>query len=74
MFAAFRIVVPLPACVNEPVPDMGLLLKSTPCRTVLLRLTIRFPFNVKVLPAGSAPLAPPLPNCKEPLLIVVTPE
>ena len=73
MFAAVNVVVPDPACVNEPVPLIALPLKSVPCKTALLRLIVRFPLSVIVLLVDSEPVVPPLPSWSVPALIVVAP-
>ena len=73
LFAAVRVVVPLPACVNEPEPEMALPLKSVPCETALLRLIVRLPLSVIVLLVESEPVVPPLPSWSVPALIVVAP-
>ena len=60
--AAVSVVVPLPACVNEPVPEIAPPLKSVPCVTALLRLIVRLPLSVIVLLVESEPVVPPFPS------------
>ncbi len=67
MFAAFSVVVPVPACVKEPVPEIALEVKSVPCVTALLRLIVKLALSVIAPPLlGSEPLVPPFPSCSVP--------
>ena len=70
--AEVSVVVPLPAWVKDPVPEMELL-KSTPCVTLLLRLIVRLPLLVIALLVDRLPVVPPLPSCSVPPLMVVVP-
>ena len=52
-------VVPLPACVNPPLPEMALATV-----TALLRLTTSVPLSITALVVPRVPVVPPLPNCR----------
>ncbi len=73
MFAAFSVVVPVPAWVNPPEPVIAAELKSVPCVTALLRFIASVPLSTIALPAASEPVVPSLPSWRIPDVIVVAP-
>ena len=70
---AFRTTVPVPFCVRLPVPVMAAALKSVPCVTVFVRLNVSVLLLIMAPLAESDPVVPPLPSCKVPVLIFVSP-
>jgi hypothetical protein len=74
VFAAFNTNVPDPICVNEPLPLIAAVEKSTPCVGVSERSNTNDPLSTMALVDANAPVVPPLSSCKvAPPLIVVAP-
>jgi hypothetical protein len=65
--AAVNVVVPLPAWVTEPAPEIAL-----PTVIASLRLNASAALSV-TLPEPKEPLVPPLPICNVPAVMVVAP-
>ena len=73
MLAPVRLVVPLPAWVNDPVPVITCALRSVVWSKALLRLMVKLPLlEILVVPV-SDPVVAPSPSCRVPALIVVAP-